>query len=129
MRRICVLPPVLHDPIAALAAAAVPLALLTLGASLYRPGEPLQAGRAEIATIAALKLVAQPAIAFAAGLALRLTPAQMLAVVVCAGLPTAQNVFIFARQYGVGEALASRAVLVTTTLSLASIATIAALLR
>ncbi len=123
------LPPVVHDPLAVLASTAVPLALVTLGASLHRPGEPLQAGRAEVATITALKLIAQPAVAFAAGALLGLTRAQMLAVVVCAGLPTAQNAFIFARQYGVGEALASRAVLVTTTLSLGTIATIAALLR
>ena len=123
------LPAAVHDPLAVLAWTAVPLALVTLGASLHRPEEPLRAGRAEIAAIAALKLAAQPAIAFGAGLLLGLAPAQMLAVVVCAGLPTAQNVFVFARQYGVGEAVASRAVLVTTTLSLASIATIAALLR
>lgn len=123
------LPIAVHDPLAVLAWAAVPLALLTLGASLYRPAEPSQTGRAEITTIAALKLAAQPAVAFVASLLLGLTPAQMLAVVVCAGLPTAQNVFVFARQYSVGEALASRSVLITTTLSLASIATIAALLR
>ena len=49
-------------------------------------------------------------------------------MVVCAGLPTAQNTFIFAQEYGVGEALASRAVLVTTTLSLATLAGTAALL-
>jgi malonate transporter and related proteins len=35
---------------------------------------------------------------------------------------------VFAQRYAVGEALASRAVLITTTLSLATIAAIAALL-
>lgn len=123
------LPTVVHDPLAVLAWTAVPLALLTLGASLHRPHEPVPAGHGEITTIAALKLAGQPAVAFAASLVLGLTPGQMLAVVVCAGLPTAQNVFVFARQYGLGEALASRSVLITTTLSLATIATIAALLR
>jgi malonate transporter and related proteins len=62
------------------------------------------------------------------GLLLHLSQPQLLAVVVCAGLPTAQNVFIFAQKYSVGEGLASRAVLTTTTLSLTSIAAIAALL-
>jgi predicted permease len=48
--------------------------------------------------------------------------------VVCAGLPTAQNTFIFAQHYRAGEAIASRAVLVTTTLSMASLAATVALL-
>ncbi|GGO14249.1 AEC family transporter [Micromonospora parathelypteridis] len=78
--------------------------------------------------ITALKLVAQPVIAYAAGLALHLSAPQLLAVVVCAGLPTAQNTFIFGQEYGVGEAVANRAVVVTTTLSLATLAAAAALL-
>jgi malonate transporter and related proteins len=120
--------PVAATPLTWLAAAAVPAALVALGASLCRQGSALDAGRAEISVIAALKLVAQPAIACAAGVLLRLPPEQLLAVVVCAGLPTAQNVFIFAQQYGVGEAIASRAVLTSTVLSLGSIAATAALL-
>jgi|ERR1022692_999861 predicted permease len=93
-----------------------------------RAGSAPDAGRAEISVITALKLVAQPAIASAAGVLLQLLPDQLRAVVVCAGLPTAQNVFIFAQQYRVGEAIASRAVLTTTVLSLGSIAATAALL-
>ncbi len=120
--------PIAQTPLAFLASAAVPAALIALGASLYRREPDPDAGRAEITAITALKLVAQPALACAVGLLLHLSQPQLLAVVVCAGLPTAQNVFVFARQYGVGEALASRAVLTTTTLSLATIAAIAALL-
>ncbi len=97
-------------------------------ASLYRREPEPSTGRAEITAITALKLVAQPALACALGLLLHLSQPQLLAVVVCAGLPTAQNVFVFAQRYAVGEALASRAVLITTTLSLATIAAIAALL-
>ncbi|MCY9555933.1 AEC family transporter, partial [Paenibacillus apiarius] len=67
-------------------------------------------------------------IAYAAGLALHLSAPLLLAVVVCAGLPTAQNTFIFAQEYGVGEAVANRAVVVTTTLSLATLAVAATLL-
>jgi hypothetical protein len=121
-------PSVAATPMTWLSAAAVPTALVALGASLCRQGSALDAGRGEISVIAALKLVAQPAIACAVGVLLQLPPDQLLAVVVCAGLPTAQNVFIFAQQYGVGDAIASRAVLTTTVLSLASIAAIAALL-
>lgn len=126
----------LHLPSAAdasltlLAGAAVPAALVALGASLHRtaPARAEQAEPAELAVITALKLVAQPVIAYAAGLALHLSAPQLLAVVVCAGLPTAQNTFIFGQEYGVGEAVANRAVVVTTTLSLATLAAAAALL-
>jgi predicted permease len=121
-------PPVVQTPLGFLAFAAVPTALIALGASLYRREPNPGIGRAEITAITALKLVAQPALACAVGLLLHLSQPQLLAVVVCAGLPTAQNVFVFAQQYSVGEALASRAVLTTTTLSLATIAAIAALL-
>jgi predicted permease len=113
-----------------LSGAAVPAALVALGASLHRPAasraEPAEP--AELAVIAALKLVAQPVIAYAAGLALHLSAPQMLALVVCAGLPTAQNTFIYSQEYGVGEAVANRSVVVTTTLSLATLAAAASLL-
>jgi malonate transporter len=134
-------PPILQNSLTLLSASAVPAALIALGASLCRQpagegaeeGEvrtrPLEAAYAEISLIAALKLVAQPLIAYVIGaFALRLSHPQLLAVVVCAGLPTAQNTFIFAQQYRVGVALASRAVLITTTLSMATLATAAALL-
>ncbi|MFG1840287.1 AEC family transporter [Micromonospora sp. NPDC049175] len=110
-----------------LSGAAVPAALVALGASMHRTA-PSRAKPAELAVITALKLVAQPVIAYAAGLALHLSAPQLLAVVVCAGLPTAQNTFIFSQEYGVGEAVANRTVMVTTTLSLATLATAAALL-
>ncbi|MEU0546381.1 AEC family transporter [Micromonospora sp. NPDC005979] len=126
----------LHVPSAAdasltlLAGAAVPAALVALGASLH-PTAPSRAeptGLTELAVLATLKLVAQPVIAYAAGLALHLSAPQLLAVVVCAGLPTAQNAFIFGQEYGVGETIANRAVVVTTTLSLGTLAATAALL-
>ncbi|MEU7173773.1 AEC family transporter [Micromonospora tulbaghiae] len=127
------LPSAAAAPLTLLAGAAVPAALVALGASLHRTApsrpEPAQlAGPAELAAISALKLVAQPVIAYAAGLALDLSAPQLLAVVVCASLPTAQNTFVFAQEYGVGEAVANRAVVVTTTLSLATLAATATLL-
>ncbi|MET8260610.1 AEC family transporter [Micromonospora sp. NPDC005205] len=123
----------LHLPSAAgasltlLSGAAVPAALVALGASLHRTALS-QAEPGELAVITALKLVAQPIIAYAAGLALHLSAPQLLAVVVCAGLPTAQNTFIYGQEYGVGEAVANRAVVVTTTLSLATLTAAATLL-
>ncbi|MEV4844528.1 AEC family transporter [Micromonospora matsumotoense] len=114
-----------------LSGAAVPAALVALGASLHRtsPSRDDRAAPVELVVITALKLVVQPVVAYAVGLALHLPAPQLLAVVVCAGLPTAQNTFIFGQEYGVGEAVTSRAVVLTTTLSLATLAAAAALLR
>jgi malonate transporter and related proteins len=170
-------PSIAAIPLRLLAAAAVPVALIALGASLHREREAAtpklsadvhlaidgvaglgavdtsatalaagagvaaggvavaatrravaRAGAGEIGLIAGLKLVAQPVLAWLAALLLRLPDAQVLAVVVCAGLPTAQNTFIFAQEYGVGEDVAGRAVVVSTALSLATLAGIAGLL-
>jgi predicted permease len=111
-----------------LAKAAVPAALIALGASLHRddpPGDGLGWG---LSMVVVLKLVAQPLLAYGfAAWVLHLPPAQVLAVTVCAGLPTAQNAFVFAQQYRVGEAMAGRAVLATTTLSLGTLVVVAAL--
>ncbi|KOX07419.1 AEC family transporter [Micromonospora profundi] len=130
------LPSAAAAPLTLLSGAAAPAALVALGASLHPTApsraEPAELAEppelAELAVITALKLVAQPVIAYAAGLALHLSAPQLLAVVVCAGLPTAQNTFIYAQEYGVGEAVANRAVVVTTTLSLVTLAAAAALL-
>ncbi|MEW2143184.1 AEC family transporter [Micromonospora vinacea] len=124
------LPSVASASLTLLSGAAVPAALVALGASLH-PSAPSRAEPAELAglaVISALKLVAQPGIAYAVGLALHLSAPQLLAVVVCAGLPTAQNTFIFGQEYGVGETVANRAVVATTTLSLGTLAAAAALL-
>lgn len=135
-------PVVLQSTLSLLAGAAVPTALVALGASLYRPRpaetadgagaevEHWRSAVSEMTVITAAKLAVQPAIAFAIGsFALRLPHAQLLAVVICAGLPSAQNTFVYAQHYRSGEALAGRAVLVTTTLSMATLAAAAALLH
>ncbi|MET7881217.1 AEC family transporter [Micromonospora profundi] len=124
------LPSAAAAPLTLLSGAAAPAALVALGASLQptAPSRAEPARPAELAVITALKLVAQPVIAYAAGLALHLSGPQLLAVVVCAGLPTAQNTFIYSQEYGVGEAVASRAVVLTTTMSLVTLAAAAALL-
>jgi malonate transporter and related proteins len=142
-------PSVLLDPLTLLGAAAVPTALIALGASLYHPPartrtvdspEPVSAAPVpaapapaepaltELAVISVLKLAVQPAVALAAGFALDLPHAGLVAVVVCAGLPTAQNAFIYAQRYRAADDLASRSIMVTTTASMATLIIIAALL-
>jgi predicted permease len=125
-------PTAMGSPLRLLAAAAVPTGLIALGASLVGDAQPsspaMRAAHGEIAAVTVLKLVAQPLVALAVGRLLHLPHAQLLAVVVCAGLPTAQNTFIFAQEYDTGRALANRGVVVTTTLSLGTLAALAALL-
>jgi predicted permease len=45
--------------------------------------------------------------------------------VVCAALPTAQNTYIFAREYDQGAAVARRTVVVTTAVSMGTLALVA----
>jgi predicted permease len=109
-----------------LGGAGVPTALITLGLSLH--GRPAATGttlRAEVGVAVITKTLIQPLAAFAVGaLLLHLPSHQLLAVVVCSALPTAQNVFIYAREYGLSTALARDSVLFSTLLSMATLSTI-----
>ena len=60
------------------------------------------------------KLAVMPGLAVVFGLAAGLSGAQLLAPVVTAALPTAQNVFMYASRYGAAKDLARDAVLLTT---------------
>ncbi|MGW1405069.1 AEC family transporter [Streptomyces sp. NPDC002403] len=124
-----------------LGAAAVPTALITLGMSLNaRPdtagsadpapnaAQPVRApgagrgARAEVAVTVALKTLVQPLIAFAVGgPLLHLPEHQLLAVVLCSALPTAQNAFIYAQQYGLDTRPARNAVVASTVVSMATL--------
>ncbi|MET8327594.1 AEC family transporter [Streptomyces sp. NPDC005181] len=113
-----------------LGVAAVPTALITLGLSLNgRPAadapserRPDSGERAEVGVAVVLKTLVQPLIAFlVGGPLLRLPPHQLLAVVVCSALPTAQNAFIYARQYGLDTRLARNSVVASTVASMATL--------
>ena len=113
--------------------AAVPTALIALGMSLHgRNGESgrKQAGTAaETATVVALKIAFQPAIAYLVGrFVLHLAAHDLLAVVLCAALPTAQNVYIYAREYELPTALPRDAVIFSTLLSMATLWAVVTLL-
>ncbi|MEH0826340.1 MULTISPECIES: AEC family transporter [unclassified Micromonospora] len=123
-------PDVIGAPLALLGAAAVPTALVALGLSLTagaRAGDapPRPAGqRAEVASLSVLKLLVQPVIAWSVGRLVGVTGADLLALVVCAALPTAQNSYVFAREYGRAEAVARETVLVTTAGAMGTLAVI-----
>jgi predicted permease len=114
------------SPLQTLGGAAVPSALVALGMSLggkvsFPPGR-----RLERALLVALKIVAQPLLAYVIGRWLvGLSGHALFAVVLCAGLPTAQNAFIFASEYGIDTDLPRDAVLISTLLSMVSLSLIA----
>ncbi|MFE4519630.1 AEC family transporter [Kitasatospora sp. NPDC056783] len=109
-----------------LGGAGVPTALITLGISLRnRPPAAGRPRRAEVGLIVALKTLVQPLVALAvAGPLLHLPAHQLLTVVLFSALPTAQNVYTYAREYERGTALARDAVLWSTLVSMATLSVI-----
>lgn len=122
-------PDVALEPFRVVGAAAAPMALVAFGMSLALrrpPGARLVTP--ELALVATLRAVVHPALALGLGLALGLADTALLAVVAMAALPTAQNVLVYALQYGRGQALARDATLATTLLSAPVLVVVAALL-
>ncbi|WP_368473183.1 AEC family transporter [Saccharomonospora azurea] len=124
------LPEPVLAPVELLGALAVPAMLLAFGISLHgasRPGRDRES-RLPLVAIVTVKTVVHPLMALGLGLVLGLEGVELLAVVVCAALPAAQNVFGYAVRFGHGVTLARDAVLVTTLLSLPVIFAAVALL-
>jgi len=113
------LPDLVWQPIELLGAMAVPMALLAFGISLHGAPLPGRGGSGrDVVLVAALKNVGQPLLAWLfARLALGLGGRELLAVTLCASLPTAQNVFVYAVRYRSGIELARDAISVTTLLA------------
>ena len=125
-----VVPPApLMAPIELVADLAVPAMLLAFGISLYGAARP---GAGEIAPLLAgvlvLKNLVQPLLALLLGLLLGLQGNALLAAVVCAALPTAQNVFGYAVRFDHGVVLARDAALGTTVLSVPVLVAVVAVL-
>jgi len=111
-------PEPLMAPVKLVAALAVPAMLLAFGISLRGSARP-GAGDSgpQLAAVVLLKNVVHPTLAALLGLLLGLRGHELLAVVVCAALPTAQNVFGYAVRFARGVTLARDAALTTTVLS------------
>lgn len=110
------LPPIVMEPISLLAGGAVPVLLISFGLSLYGQRVLTERGtRRDVLTATAMKLVIMPLVAWAIGrFAFGLHDAPLLAVVVLAALPAAQNVFNYAQRYNTGEIVARDTVFLTT---------------
>lgn len=124
------LPRFVEDPLTLVGGMAVPGMLIAYGISLRlgpRPGSGEPA--AQVATLVALKLVLQPAVAYLLGrFVVGLDGLDLLAVTLIAGLPTAQNVFTIALRYRRAEVLSRDVVLISTVVSVPALVLIAGLL-
>ncbi|MCF7551127.1 AEC family transporter [Pseudonocardia sp. WMMC193] len=105
-------------PLQLIADLAVPCMLLAFGISLRGAARP---GTGDVGpslwVVVAIKNVLQPLIGLGLGLLLGLSGIALMAVVVCAALPTAQNVFGYAVRFDQGVRLGRDAALTTTIVS------------
>ncbi len=110
------LPEPVMEPFALIGAAAVPMILISFGMSLHGT-KVLEAGeqRRDVVLATGIKLLIMPVTAWLlAHYAFGITGQELFAIVVLAGLPTAQNVFNYAQRYDRGELIARDTVLLTT---------------
>lgn len=124
------LPGMVRAPIDLIAGLAIPGMLLAFGISMRL--SPVPRGRANLAELSGmvlLKLTVMPAVTWlVAGPILSLSDAEVMAAVVMASLPTAQNVFILAAAYRRGEDLARDSVFATTLLAMPAMVLIVGLM-
>jgi malonate transporter and related proteins len=124
------LPELVGKPVDMLAGAAVPMVLLAFGLSLAGRA-PLKRddGRADTVTATLLKVAGMPVVVWVLGrFVFGLEGQHLLASVIMAALPTAQNVFLFASPYGRGTTVARDVILCTTVLSVGALLAVAWLL-
>lgn len=125
------LPQPIHESVEIVAGASIPLMLISFGLSLVgsRPLSKTSGRRRDVLLASFLKLVVHPLIAYAlAVLLFAMDGHQLLAAVVMAALPTAQNVLVAAIRYESGEIIARDTVLITTVLAIPAMLVVSALL-
>lgn len=126
-------PPVfLNEPIDILSQAAVPVALLAYGMSLY--GVAILASseslRHDILWASALKLIVHPLVAYLMARFIFSADDHLIFIsVIVAALPTAQNVYVIAARYQTASVLARDSAVITTLLSFPLMIALTALLN
>jgi malonate transporter len=99
--------------------AAPPVALFTIGVSLYRPG--IRAWRGDVLLIAGAKLLLHPCLAGVVAIyAFRLAQLEVRTLVLSAALPVAGTVFLFAERQGANAERIAASILISTALAFAS---------
>lgn len=125
------LPELLAEPVTLLAAGAVPAALVAFGLSMAEITvlDPTTSPRRSVWLASLVKTVAHPLIAYLVARGLfDASGAALLAVVVVAALPTAQNVFTYSQRFGANTVLARDTAVVSSVLAIPSLAVITLLL-
>ena len=108
-----------------LGGAALPCALFALGASLV--GQPVTAGKHEVALLVALKLLAHPLVVWLlATQVFSLQPLWAKVAIIEAGLPTAANLFILAQRYDLYVDRVSAVVFASTLISVVTVSVLLA---
>ena len=123
------LPAVLLDTAGLVGGIAVPAMLIAFGISLRLGPLPGQGNLAETLTISVLKVIVMPAVAFALARLFGLDAQTTLAVTVLAGLPTAQNVFVFAMRGEEAVQLARDSIFITSFAAIPAVTALAALVH
>lgn len=125
------LPALISEPLHLIGGAAIPAILIAFGMSLSA-SKPLSAAdgrRTDTLLATGFKLVIHPSVAFLiAHFALGMNGFALFAAVVAASLPTAQNVYVVAQRYRVGQTVAKDTVLATTILAIPAMFIVALLL-
>jgi predicted permease len=124
------IPEAIDAPLTLIAGMAVPGALIAFGISLRGAPLPGRGGRAaDLVLATVLKTVVMPLVAFAlARWVFGMERVPLLAATMCAALPTAQNIFVFAVRYKIAVPLARDLVSTTTLACIPVLILIAALL-
>jgi len=124
------LPDAVMEPFRIVGAAAVPLVLIAFGMSLHgRRALAPGTDRRGVLIASTIKLAVMPIVAWLlARFVFGIEGDQLFAVVILAGLPTAQNIFVYAQRYNRGVTLARDTVLITTIGSVPILVLVAALL-
>lgn len=108
----------LLEPFRIVGAAAAPLALLSFGMSLATPrAHEARLFSRELMLVVVLRALVHPVIGWVIGWAIGLEGQDLLLAVTMASLPTAQNVLVYALQYGRDADLARDSALVTSILT------------
>lgn len=111
------LPALVADPVHTIGLATVPVVLIAFGMSLSGRRVLARGPDRRPAVVAiALKTAGMPLIAFGLAVGLGMSRSETYAVTVLAGLPAAQNVFLYAQRSGAGLILVRDAVFLSTVL-------------
>ena len=121
------LPKIVETPLAMLAPSAAPVALFALGISLC--GLQVKRVGFDLAWLSGIKLVVHPLVAWGLAVLFGLDPFWTASVVLLSALPTGAMVFVLAQQYQTRVPLTSAVILVTTLMSVITLAVLLPLVK